>query len=153
MSIVTTFDSDRPSEQVRIPAAGYQDVFLALRVDLDTATTVLARAAKPDLHSILGPLKMMMSSEAHEAGVYPLWFSNISVVVDASITNIEDADTREKWGLSLAKAVEGMADLVTKISRTEPSHDLVIVDPLNIHVTRVGPTLVRFDFKQKWGWQ
>ena len=119
----------------------YDQIPKALQHDLNVSENAFARGAKKELKQVLierlkGDFSIKQSSEC--LNLFPFWVQEGSVTLKADEPSL---------GSTISYLVQNLADSIVNQVRGSP---LVLVDPLQTHISQIGAGVYRFRLKQKW---
>lgn len=144
MQVVTSFESGllEETQQDSEPSDGrfdFEHIERALKIDLVTAENVFARCAKHHFRKLLGDTARMCSAD--ETMPSPLWVTGSDVVVDL-------VRSEKRLSELLSDCINVLA---TGMSAPSRSGQIALIGALNTKILKVGPNLVSFKLRQKWG--
>ena len=151
MKVVTGFEDSFSAHAREIPTAleDYQQVYEALKHDLDVAKNVFSRATKKYLKHKLKGHKLILQESSESRTERPLWVSENSVTLQIDVSSQYPAEELMTILSDLADNL--INDMTSKLQ--DPSMSIILIDPIQTAILPVGTFEYSFRIKQKWAYR
>ena len=145
---VTGFDSKSHEGRGAGRNIEYPHVFKALEHSKEVAENAFSRYAKFDLANRMGSeVRRVSLAQVEELNLYPVWVTEISIVVE--LEGYSD-DLNEERGKRLARLIERVTAAIYAGGNPKIVY---LIDPLRTTIQNISKVLVKFTAKQKWSFQ